>query len=62
MEGKQISQAGIARERGASQQAADGQSMHVSSTCGAEPMESLKDRKVVPGGERDAQRDRLMRG
>jgi hypothetical protein len=24
--------------------------MHVSSTCGAEPMESLKDRKVVPGG------------
>lgn len=39
-----------------------GQSMHVSSTCGADRMESLKDRKAVPGGERTAQRDRLMQG
>jgi len=28
----------------------DGQSMYVSSTCGADRMESLKDRKAGPGG------------
>jgi len=40
----------------------DGQSMHVSSTCGADRMESLKDRKAGPGGVRNAQPSRLMRG
>lgn len=55
---RQLSRGSVAA--GSRQQ--DGQSMHVSSTCGADRMESLKDRKVGPGGVRIAQRDRLMQG
>jgi hypothetical protein len=36
--------------------------MHVSSTCGADRMESLKEWKAGPGGGTHPQRGRLMQG
>lgn len=50
----------VARKRGGWQQTADGRSMHVSSTCGADRMESLKDRKAGPGGVRRASRQEVQ--